>query len=112
MHIAISTETSGDILIIKPQGLLNSNNAPDLEAQVLALVDEGARKLLLDFTALDYVSSAGLRVVLVLAKRLKKEGGHLVLCSMQPHVREVFDISGFLTILNVEPDRASAMAQF
>ena len=51
-------------------------------------------------------------MVLVVAKRLKGEGGQLVLSGMQPHVREVFDISGFLAILNVEPTRAEALARF
>ena len=50
--------------------------------------------------------------MLVLAKRLKQDGGQLVLCAMQPHVREVFDISGFLAILNVEGSRADALARF
>ena len=75
-------------------------------------MDGGAKNLVLDFAALDYISSAGLRMVLVVAKRLKGEGGQLVLSGMQPHVREVFDISGFLAILNVEPTRAEALARF
>jgi stage II sporulation protein AA (anti-sigma F factor antagonist) len=66
----------------------------------------------LDFAGLDYISSAGLRMVLVVAKRLKQESGLLVLCGMQPHVHEVFDISGFLAILNVEPTRSEALARF
>ena len=70
------------------------------------------RQLVLDFAALDYISSAGLRLVLVLAKRLKQAGGKLVIYGMQPHVREVFDISGFLAILNVTGTRAEALEQF
>ena len=59
-----------------------------------------------------FKAAFGLRMVLVVAKRLKGEGGRLVLSGMQPHVREVFDISGFLAILNVEPTRAEALARF
>ena len=62
-------------------------------------------------TELSYISSAGLRVVLVLAKRLKQAGGKLVIYGMQPHVREVFDISGFLAILNVTATRNEAVEQ-
>ena len=69
------------------------------------------RQLVLDFAALDYISSAGLRLVLVLAKRLKQERGRLVLCAMQPHVHEVFDISGFLAILDVQATRQEALAR-
>ena len=50
-------------------------------------------------------------LVLVLAKRLKQERGRLVLCAMQPHVHEVFDISGFLAILDVQATRQEALAR-
>lgn len=111
MSLTFSTETQDAITIIRLQGLLNSNNAPEMEAGILPMIDGGARQLLLDFSELEYVSSAGLRVVLVLAKRLKKDGGQLVLCCMQPHVYEVFEISGFTTILAVAQDKAAALAQ-
>ena len=54
---------------------------------------------MLDLGRLDYISSAGLRVVLIAAKRLKSVGGALVLCTLNPSVREVFEISGFASIL-------------
>lgn len=110
--MTIATEITATATIIPLQGQINSANAAAIEAGVLALVDGGSRNLVMDFTALDYISSAGLRMVLVVAKRLKQEGGTLVLCGMQPHVREVFDISGFLAILNVEPTRTEALARF
>lgn len=110
--MTIATETTATATIVPLQGQINSANAAALEAEVLTLVDGGVRNLVFDFSALDYISSAGLRMVLVTAKRLKQEGGQLVLCAMQPHVREVFDISGFLAILNVEPTRAEALARF
>ncbi len=109
--MTIATETTPTATIVALQGQLNSANAGTIEAEVLGLVSGGARNLVLDFAALDYISSAGLRMVLVVAKRLKQEGGLLVLCGMQPHVREVFDISGFLAILNVEPGRVEALAR-
>lgn len=110
--MSIATEATPSAHIVTLQGQLNSANAASVEADILGLVDGGARQLVLNFSPLDYISSAGLRVVLVLAKRLKTEGGKLVLFGMQPHVREVFDISGFLAILNVQPGRAEALAQF
>ncbi len=110
--MTIATEATEQAHIVSLQGQINSANAAGIESDVVALVDGGAKNLVLDFSALDYISSAGLRMVLVVAKRLKAEGGQLVLCGMQPHVREVFDISGFLAILNVEPGRAEALARF
>lgn len=110
--MTITTETTASATIVSIEGQINSANATAMEAQVQAIIDGGARGLVFDFSALDYISSAGLRMVLVVAKRLKGEGGQLVLSGMQPHVREVFDISGFLAILNVEPTRAEALARF
>lgn len=110
--MTIATEKTASATIVLLQGQINSANAAGLETEILALVEGGVRALVLEFGALDYISSAGLRMVLVLAKRLKAEGGRLVLCGMQPHVREVFDISGFLSILNVESTRAEALARF
>lgn len=106
----IAYHTAGAVQVASLDGQLNSHNAVDAESELLARVAPGAR-VLLDFTRLDYISSAGLRVVLLLAKRLKQADGRLVLCGMQPHVREVFDISGFLAILDVAPDRDDALVR-
>ncbi|MFJ1302022.1 anti-anti-sigma factor [Bordetella genomosp. 5] len=107
----LATEKSGDVFVVAPEGQINSANAAAVEADLLAHVEKGERKIALDMSRVDYISSAGLRVVLVLAKRLKQGAGTLVLCGLQPHVREVFDISGFLAILNVADTRADALAK-
>ena len=109
--MTIAAETTASATIVSLQGQINSANAAAIEAEVLGLVTGGARNLVLDFSALDYISSAGLRMVLVVAKRLKQHGGQLVLCGMQPHVREVFDIGGFLSILDVQATREDALAR-
>ena len=110
--MTIAIEPSEKAQIISLQGQVNSSNAATVESEVLAVVQGGAKNVLLNMTELSYISSAGLRVVLVLAKRLKQAGGKLVIYGMQPHVREVFDISGFLAILNVAGTRAEALEQF
>ena len=110
--MTITPETTAQATIVPLLGQINSANAGALEAQLLTLVDGGVRQLVLDFAALDYISSAGLRLVLVVAKRLKQDNGQFLLCGMQSHIREVFDISGFLAILNVTATRAEALAQF
>ena len=108
--MTITPQTVGNATVVPLQGQINSANAAGVEVKLLDVVDRGARLLVLDFAALDYISSAGLRLVLVLAKRLAQDGGRLVLCAMQPHVREVFDISGFLSILDVRATREDALA--
>jgi len=110
--MTISHEQVGDVLVLSPTGQLNSTNSVAVESVVLGHVNGGANKLVLDFDKLDYISSAGLRVVLVLAKRLKQTGGKLVLAGLQPHIREVFDVSGFLAILTVAANREEALAKF
>jgi stage II sporulation protein AA (anti-sigma F factor antagonist) len=106
-----STDQIGDVLVVLPEGQINSANAAGVEADLMARIEKGANKLVLDLSRLEYISSAGLRVVLVLAKTLKQKAGTLVLCSIQPHVREVFDISGFLSILTVVDTRDQAVAK-
>ncbi len=106
--MSLSREKNGDVFVVSAAGQINSANAADMERQVLQWVEEGERKWVLDMSGVEYISSAGLRVVLLLAKRLKQNSGHLVLCSLQPHVLEVFDISGFLSILDVADTREAA----
>lgn len=108
--MSITFETAEQAIVASLQGRLDSTNSPAVEAELVTRV--GAGGFVLDFTRLDYISSAGLRVVLVVAKRLKQAGGSLVLVGLQPHIRDVFEISGFLGILDVAPTRAEALARF
>ena len=107
--MTIAIEPTAAATIVPLQGQINSANAAAIEAQVLALVDGGTKNLILDFAGLDYISSAGLRVVLVAAKRLKPLGGKLAVYGMQPQVKEVFEISGFLRILEIAHSREDAI---
>lgn len=107
-----TNEKIGSALVASVAGQVNSANAASLETQMLTLVDSGEHDWVLDLGRLEYISSAGLRVVLMLAKRIRENQGQLVLCGMHPHVREVFDISGFLAILTVVDTRDEALEQF
>ncbi len=91
-------------------GRLDSATSSDFERSLQGLFQAAGDKVMMDFSALDYISSAGLRVVLMAAKRAKQGQGHLVLYGLQTHVKEVFEISGFLKILEVANDRAAALA--
>jgi stage II sporulation protein AA (anti-sigma F factor antagonist) len=105
-------ETHGEVLVAILEGALNSTNSAQVEAEVLRRLDQGTNQLLIDLGALDYISSAGLRIVLVAAKRLKQSAGRLVLCGVQNQIREAFEISGFLSILNVADTRVQALERF
>jgi anti-anti-sigma factor len=106
----IAEETQGATLVVRPAGRLDRTTSPELERLLLARIEGGAARLLLDLAALDYVSSAGLRVVLVAGKRLKAANGALLLCGLKPAIREVFEISGFATLFPIHPDAAAALA--
>lgn len=104
----ISTRTSNDIRIVAIAGNLDSTTSPEAQ-KALDAVLAGARTVALDFSAVDYISSAGLRVLLGAAKQLRASGGTLRLFGLNQSVREVFEISGFSTILAVYPSEAEAL---
>ena len=108
----ITTRAQGGVTIVKVAGSLDSNTSPQAQQALDAILASGARKVAIDCTALDYISSAGLRVLLGTVKRLGAAGGGLRLFGLNDTVREVFDISGFSTILAVFPAEAGALAGF
>lgn len=99
-----------DALVVGVDGRLDSTTAPALEQQLLTLIEAPERRLVLDFSQLVYITSAGLRTVLVAAKRLKNAQGELILCSLNAAVHKVFDIAGFLGILPVRTTLEDALA--
>jgi len=89
-------------------GHLNATTAPAAEATLAGTIDAGALHLVLNLAGLDYISSAGLRVLLATYKRLSRQNGKLVLCELQPGVREVLELSGLLTAFVVAATEAEA----
>jgi anti-anti-sigma factor len=87
--------------VLSPAGRIDAATAPVLEGEISRAIEEGHRKIVVDLSNVDYMSSAGLRVLLAAMKRLKKLDGNLVLCSMKPMVREVFDLTGFSRIFTI-----------
>lgn len=84
-----------DIAVVAVSGRLDAMTTADFERESLAWIDGGDRKILLDFAGLEYISSAGLRGILALAKRAKAVDGSVAVCAMTGMVAEVFAISGF-----------------
>ncbi len=90
-------------------GSFDTNTSPDAESHLNELMADGVTKIVLDFEALDYISSAGLRVCLSVAKKIKAADGAFRLCNLNETVQEVFDISGFTTILDVHSSLENAL---
>ncbi len=89
-------------------GHLNATTALAAEATLASTIDAGALHLVLNLAGLDYISSAGLRVLLATFKKLSRQHGKLVLCELQPGVREILEISGLLTVFVVAATEAEA----
>ena len=97
-------------LVISLKGRLDSVTSPMLEKDLTDLMAGGERFLVMDLGDLEYISSAGLRSILVVVKRLKEKQGKLLLASLKGVVREAFEISGFSTIIPVFESVDSALS--
>jgi anti-sigma B factor antagonist/stage II sporulation protein AA (anti-sigma F factor antagonist) len=87
-------------VILRLDGRLDAASAPILERKISSLIEEGHHHLILDFTRIDYLSSAGMRVLLSATKKLKAKKGMLVLFSVSEDVSEVIKMAGFDKILH------------
>lgn len=108
----IKQEKKGEVVIIGLVGRLDANTAGQLEKKILPLIDEGEKKLLIDFSELEYISSAGLRLLLLTAKKLKNIKGKIVLCSMKEYIKEIFEIAGFTPIFTIRENQDEAVKEF
>lgn len=99
------------VVAVVPVGRIDTTTAPALEGHLNGLLAGGARRVVVDFSRVDYISSAGLRVMLIAARRMKEEGGRLALCAFPEPVRQVFQLAGFLPLFTVCESQDIAMAQ-
>jgi len=109
MPVEFNRNDGQGVSVIALKGRLDSANAGELEKGLGDLFTQPGQKAVVDMEKLDYISSAGLRVVLMLAKRARQTGGRLLLSCLAPSVREVFEISGFLKIIEVASTTEAAV---
>ena len=98
--MTINTNTNGSTVTVALVGRLDTTTAPELEGTLKSVFD-GCSKLVFDFSNLEYVSSAGLRVLLASQKTMNKQGD-MVIRNVDPSIMEVFEITGFVDILTIE----------
>lgn len=91
---------NGNELLVAVEGRLDTTTAPQLEDDVRSSID-GIKELVFDFTKLEYISSAGLRVLLAMQKIMNKQGS-MTVRNVNETVMEVFEITGFVDILTIE----------
>jgi anti-sigma B factor antagonist len=105
----IIQEQRGMVALLILRGKLDAGTANTLENKLLVAIDGGNKQFCLNCSALDYVSSAGLRVLLMAAKKLKPGNGEIVLSCLKPHIQEVFDIAGFSSIFPIHETDEQAL---
>ncbi len=101
-----------DAVVLCPAGRVDGTNVTILQTAVRERLEAGQTKVVFDLVELNYISSAGLRVLLMAARDLQGQGGKAVFCNLPEQIRQVFEITGFDKILSVHGDRAAALSAF
>jgi anti-anti-sigma factor len=105
----IASETVNGVTVVRLEGNLDTASSDAAQAYLFAAIDRGAARMVVNLEKVDFVSSLGLRVLLLAAKRL---GAGLRICGLNDSVAEVFEITGFNTILDVACSETDALAGF
>ena len=108
----VNTERDNGTLIAKAEGRVDGSNAREFEEALDSAITqhEDGQAVIVDFEGLSYISSAGLRVILLTARTLRKQDKEFVVCSLSDPIREVFEISGFDKIIPVYASKSEALA--
>jgi anti-sigma B factor antagonist/stage II sporulation protein AA (anti-sigma F factor antagonist) len=110
--VNIKEEAKGDILILRLNGRLDAVSSPTAERKVFDYINSGQYKLLLDFSGVDYLSSAGMRMLLSVTKKLKTLSGKVVLFGVTPNVMDVLKMSGFDHVLELAKTEEDGLRRF
>jgi len=105
----ITESKIGEINVVHVEGRLDTTNYGELEHHLSALTDNNEVQILLDMSKLEYISSSGLRILLMFLKKIKTVEGRFMLCSMSSDIREIFEISGFVNIFEIFENQEAAL---
>lgn len=111
MPLTIRETPKPEVLVLNLEGRLDVGTSPALERRLQEAFDGGGRRVVLDLGGLEYVSSAGLRVLLAALDRLEKAAGRMVLSGTRGYVLEVFDVAGLATVFPMVPTLEEAEAR-
>lgn len=107
----IAQQNKDGIICLKIDGRLDADSAPEAETAVKDIIQAGSLRLLFDLSEMDYISSAGLRVILMAVKALRAKQGKVVLCGLTPYVKEIFDVSNFSSIIPITDSIEAGLQQ-
>lgn len=110
MDMDISGSRRGLSFVVKVSGRMDAVSAPQFEEKCVQWIEAGETHLVVDMGGLEYVSSAGLRSILAVGRKLRSGGGSLIFCNLRGMVHEVFEISGFVSIFPVHNTLETALA--
>ena len=105
-----TTQNRDGATIISVNGRVDTATAPVLEQAINKEIETGSRKILLNFSAVSYISSGGLRVLLATAKKLKNPDDRFGLCNLSPEVLKILKLAGFTSIFSIYPSEGDALA--
>ena len=105
----IGERRDGNILVLRPVGRIDNDTSPDFQSRLLSGLTAGAT-VLVDFSAVEYISSAGLRALMMGSKQSKAANGKLAVAALGPVVKEIFEISRFAMVVQVFDTPADALA--
>ena len=111
-ELAIMDIKKGEVCVLKICWKLDVNTSPLLEAKFSALLESGEKDFILDFSEVVYISSSGLRAVLMGAKKSAAAGGKTVLCALKPQIIEVFNVAGFTPLFSLFATEEDALESF
>jgi anti-sigma B factor antagonist len=103
-------EKIGDIIVLEARGRFDSSTAPAVGETLTARLGVRQKGLILDLRQVEYISSAGFRVLLIAAKRAEELGSRFVLCGISGKVRQLFDLGGFLDLFPIYASREDGIA--
>jgi anti-sigma B factor antagonist len=106
----VSESTDGAVTIMALKGRLDSVSAPSFGERLTGSLTQPSGRLLIEFSQLEYISSAGFRVLLLAARRATESGGRIVLCGVSGKVRQLFDLGGFLDFFTISASRDEGVA--
>ena len=106
----ITTAARGDATVLSLAGRIDTVSAPVLEQAITRSIENGTRKILLDFSGVSYISSGGLRVLLAAAKRLRDPGDRFGLCCLSADVLKIIRLTGFTSIFDISQTEGEALA--
>src|SRR5437016_1735586 len=106
----IGEQRDGEVIVLGPVGRLDNETSPAFQARLLSAVGSTQAPVLVDLSGVGYISSAGLRALMIAAKQSKATGGRLAVASLGPLVKEIFTISRFSYVVQVFETTGEALA--